>query len=197
MQTANIILALGGDAGNSVPKYSVTPAEIAVLRLIHGEDSVTDIEPMGEAVDDNGKARTHRAERQRLVETYGKQQDGRFVSPQVDALFPGAAARVFETLDELELPEEFYKAETRVSSKSKPKSKQPEAPAEGDKALDDMTKAELVELAKAEKIDVDASAKKAEIVEAIEKGRSAPAQDDGADDDDGIDEMDDKKNLFG
>lgn len=189
MQTANIILALGGDAGNSVPKYGVTPAEIAVLRFIHGDESVTDVEPTGEV------KRSSREERQRLIELYGRQQDGRFVSPHVDALFPGVAARVFETLDELDLPEDFYKAETRVTAKSKPAKKVEPAPEPG-QDLGDMTKAELVDLAKAEEIEIDASAKKAEIVETIEKAREERKQNDEADEDDGIGEMGDE-NLFG
>lgn len=119
METANILLALSGDTGNTVPKHGVTAAEVAVLRVIHGEDSVSDIEIIGTAEDD-GKARTHRAERARLSERYGRQNEGRWSSPAVEMLFPGAAARVFETFDELDLPEELFKAErptraTRVS----------------------------------------------------------------------------------
>ncbi len=112
MQTAHVMLAIAGDPGNSVRKHNVTPAEIAVLREIHGEDSVTDIEPAGEV------ERTHREERQRLNETYGKVIDG---ANPVARLFPGAAARVFETLDELELDESLFKAEKRVSTQTPPK----------------------------------------------------------------------------
>lgn len=126
MHTANILLSLGGDNGNVVPKYNITAAEIAVLRHIHGEEAVQDIEP---AADIN---RTSRVERQRLVEAYGRRIDGRFASPAVDALFPGAAARVFETLDELDLPDEFYKAERRVKSRTAPKAT--EAPVAEDPA---------------------------------------------------------------
>lgn len=111
MQTAHILLSLGGDSGNVVPKYNVTAAEIAVLRHIHGDEAVMDVEPSGEV------KRNSRVERQRLVEAYGRRIDGRFASPAVDALFPGAASRVFETLDELDLPEEFFKAERRVKAR--------------------------------------------------------------------------------
>jgi hypothetical protein len=116
MQTANIMIFIGGgQSGNSVPKFGVTAAEIAVLRHIHGEDSVTDIEPAGDI------QRSHREERARLVSTYGRQVDGSYQAPAVEALFPGAAARVFENLDELDVPAEFYKAETRATPQSAPK----------------------------------------------------------------------------
>ncbi len=110
MQTANIMLALGGNRDQVIPKFNVTPAEVAVLRQIHGDDAVTDIDPCGEVT------RKNRDERQRLVETYGRRIDGnRHVAPAVDALFPGAAARVFEKFEELDLPDDFYKAATRVA----------------------------------------------------------------------------------
>lgn len=132
METANILLALAGDTGNTVPKHGVTAAEVAVLRVIHGDDAISEIEIIGEAEDD-GKPRTHRAERARLSERYGRQNEGRWASPAVDALFPGAAARVFETFDELDLPEEMFKAErpTRASRVSR-KAEEPvvEKPAE-------------------------------------------------------------------
>lgn len=115
MHKASILLAIGGDTGNTVPKHNVTPAEVAVLRHIHGDDAVTDIKPTGDL------KRTNREERQRLAEVYGRRDDkGRHVAPAVDALFPGAATRVFETFDELDLPEELYKAATRVKHTAQP-----------------------------------------------------------------------------
>lgn len=119
MQTANILLAIGGNKGTTVPKFGITAAEIAVLRHIHGEDSVTDVEPVGTV------QRTHRDERRRLTELYGRSIEGKFRAPAVDELFPGAAARVFENLNELDLPEEFFKAATRVSAAPAPRT-QPE-----------------------------------------------------------------------
>lgn len=111
MHLANAMLALGGDTGNQVPKFQITPSEIAVLRLIHGDESVTDIEPIGEV------KRSHKVERQRLMETYGRSDEtGKFECKPVDTLFPGVAARLFETLDELEIPEDFFKPASRLSS---------------------------------------------------------------------------------
>lgn len=131
MQTANILLSLGGDDGNVVPKYGVTVAEIAVLRQIHGDEAVKDVEPTGEI------KRSSRNERQRLVEAYGRRIDGRFASPAVDALFPGVASRVFEELDELDLPEEFFKAERRV--KARPASTEEAAETQNEASADETT----------------------------------------------------------
>jgi hypothetical protein len=122
MQTANIMLALGGDKGNCVPKYGVTAAEIAVLRAIHGDDAVFDVEPTGEdaLAEDGERKRTNREELARLQHQYAS---GRLFGTDVravGALFPGAAARVFEDIDELGLSEEAFKAESRATAKSKP-----------------------------------------------------------------------------
>lgn len=166
MQTANIMLSLGGDHGTTVPKYNITAAEIAVLRLIHGNDAVRDIEPSGNI------ERTHREEIDRLRTRYGRAKidngEGDQVSA-VNALFPGAAARVFTSLDELEIPEEFYKAEKRVKPTAKA-----EAPA-ADKAVDDMTKKELVAFAEQNAIEIDPNAKKDDIL-AVIKGGPDPEQ---------------------
>lgn len=105
MEIATVKVSIAGDSGNTVEKYDVTPAEVAVLRYIHGEDAVKDIEPTG--VIDRG----NRAERERLALIYTKKENNQ---TPVDALYPGVAARVFDTFDELELPEEFYKAIERV-----------------------------------------------------------------------------------
>jgi hypothetical protein len=109
MQTANILLSIGGDSGNTVPKDGVTASEIAVLRLIHGDEAVQEIEPAGEV------RISHRAERARLFDLYGR---ARYADdkPVVETLFPGAAARLFENLAELEIPEEFYKATGRLKA---------------------------------------------------------------------------------
>ncbi|WP_157384511.1 hypothetical protein [Nitratireductor soli] len=159
MQLANIMLSLGGDDGTTVPKYGVTPSEIAVLRLIHGADAVKDIEPTSEI------ERAHRDEIARLTERYGRarieDENGEKI-PVVKQLFPGAAARTFTTLEELDIPEEFYKAEKRVKPTQKSKASPP-----SEKTVDEMTKGELVDYAEAKDIEIDASAKKAVILAAI------------------------------
>lgn len=119
MQTANIMVDLGGDNGNQVPKYKATAAEIAVLISIHGESAVHDIEPLGdeEFVDIDGEQVrwTNRAELTRLRRIYSTAKDGedRLI---IDNLFPGSAAQVFETIDELGLPEEFFKPTARAAA---------------------------------------------------------------------------------
>lgn len=114
MQTANIMLALGGDQGTLVPKYGVTASEIAVLLAIHGNTSVLDIEP-GDDIE-----RSDREEIRRLNDIYGR---AKTQGPNGDVLivgmlFPGAAARAFQTLEELEIDETFYKAAARVKPKA-------------------------------------------------------------------------------
>ncbi len=112
MQTAHILLAIGGDAGNTVPKRNVRASEIAVLRAIHGDQSVTEIEP----AEDDASFTTHKAEIARLTAIYGKEgPNGKDISVVAD-LYPGAAARVFEDLAELEIPDDFYKAEARAKA---------------------------------------------------------------------------------
>jgi hypothetical protein len=108
MQTAHVMVNIGGDSGNQVPK-DVTAAEIAVLIAIHGDEAVQDVSPTGE-ID-----RTNRDELARLRSIYGRATDGES-NRIIDQLFPGAGARVFETLEELGLPEKVYKALTRASA---------------------------------------------------------------------------------
>lgn len=177
MQTANVLLALGGDQNNTVPKYAVTASEVAVLRRIHGDDSVRDIEVVGEV------KRTHRQEIGRLTEAYGRRDGERRIAPEVNELFPGAAARVFETFDELEIPEEFYAADRRQDTKPRK-----EAPAE--KSVDDMSVNEL--RAHADKIGCDLTGvtKKADILEAI-RAHEAPQGDGDEGEGDGDEDMND------
>jgi hypothetical protein len=123
MQQANIMLALGGNLGQTIQKFGVTPAEVAVLREIHGNAAVFDIQPLDEEVE-----RTSREERSRLLEVYGKPPGSHELSA-VEFLFPGAAARVYENFDELELDESFYKATGRAKpkvTKAKVKAEEPE-----------------------------------------------------------------------
>lgn len=184
MQTANIILALAGDTGNTVPKFGVTAAEIAVLRLLHGEDAVFDIEPVGEI------QQSHRAEIERLSKLYGKTQpDGRYVAPAVSTLYPGAAARVFEKISELDLPEELFKPVERA----KPRAKAEGEPTTAAKILGDMSVAELKAHAEANGIDLNGATKKAEIAAAIEAATAAPEAPvtSEPDDEDGIGDMND------
>lgn len=107
MQTAHCLLSLGGDHGNQVMKHGVTAAEIAVLRAIHGDEAVQEVEPAGHV------KRTHREERERLLGTYGAAKSDEQV-PIVANMFPGVAARVFENIGELGLPDSYFKATGRL-----------------------------------------------------------------------------------
>lgn len=112
MDYANILLSLAGDDGNTVPMTAVSAAEIALLTAIHGEAAVNEIEPCEPPED----AEPHnRGELRRLREKYGRAKDDNDTAI-VDVLYPGAAARVFERLDELGIDESFYKAEARVKA---------------------------------------------------------------------------------
>lgn len=103
MELANCFVALAGDNGHLVQKFGVTPSEVAVLQLIHGDDAVSEIEIFG------AELRRSRDERERLAQIYGVNNEGQITARAVDALFPGAAARLFETFDELALPESAFK----------------------------------------------------------------------------------------
>lgn len=110
MQIANIILALGGDTRNTVPKYGVTVSEIAVLRAIHGDDAVTDIDPVGNI------GRTSREEIARLKHAYPKvAPDGK--TTVVTELFPGASP-AFKTFDDLEIDPSMFKPVTVMTSEA-------------------------------------------------------------------------------
>lgn len=64
MQICDCLVLLGGDIGNSVQKTSVSAAEIAVLRSVHGNDAVREI-----VIKDNVKV-NHDQERERLILAY-------------------------------------------------------------------------------------------------------------------------------
>lgn len=113
MQTANVLVSLGGDSGNTVPKQRVTAAEIAVLMAIHGNESVNDVEPCGDI------KRSNREERARLLSIYGAAKDD-MNKPIVEGMFPGVAARVFETINELGLADSMFKATGRMTAPAAP-----------------------------------------------------------------------------
>lgn len=131
MQTANAYVHLGGDSGTTVPKYGLTVSEIAVLQAIHGRGAVIEVEPAGEI------NRSDREEIGRLTEIYGRAMiDGPNGKVSVvQTLFPGAAARAFQTLDQLDIPEDCFKATGRMTAApaEKPrkgkKAAEPEQPA--------------------------------------------------------------------
>lgn len=161
MDLAKCSLRLGGNAGQTIQKYDVTPAEIAVLRVVHGDDAVSDIKWTGEI------QRSHRAEIQRLHAFYGsRQQDGAIVSRAVASLFPGAAARVFEKLTELDDIDE-----SQIVSLG-PDAVKPAAAEPASVDLSKLNKTQLLQLASERGVEVSESDKKADIIAALE---AAPA----------------------
>ena len=48
MQVLNAMVALGNDRYNMLWKTNITPPEILLLQQLHGQDAVTQIEPVGE-----------------------------------------------------------------------------------------------------------------------------------------------------
>lgn len=198
METANILLDIGEDGTTILSKSRVTPAEVAVLRVIHGEDAVTEIEVLAEeATTPEGNKRTHRQEIARLMEVYGKPTpEGGREARAVTTLFPGAAARVFETFEELELPDDHFKTKTRATSaKPEPfagKGDHDDDGKAGGMALTGMTIPALKTLADAENIDLESETKKAAIIAKIEAARAAKADAAGDDEGDEIGEMTDR-----
>ena len=102
MQVCNCSVHIGGEAGMSVVKNFVTVPEIMVLRAIHGEDAVRNIEvTSNEDIDSN-------EERNRLLSIY--------LMPEgvvKDTL--GATGPLPKTIDESGIGDEF------VISKTAPK----------------------------------------------------------------------------
>ncbi len=177
MKLANIMLAIGGGRDNTLPKYEVTAAEIAVLQAIHGEDAVFDVDPTTkDAMNDYGRLRTNREELIRLKAIYGRAKDGQG-NAIVEGLYPGSAARVFEDFDELGLPDDYFKALGRVAARAE----------EGAPARP-KTKAELIAYAETRGIEVNKKGKAADILAEIEAVENQPRP--GADDLDGVPPVD-------
>jgi hypothetical protein len=108
-ETANVLVALNGDIGMTVPKRNVTAAEIAVLQTIHGNDAILDIQPLPEKA---WVKRTMRVERARLDAGYSSDAKRKEKRCPVEAIYPGAAARLFQRLDELLLASAQFKPGT-------------------------------------------------------------------------------------
>lgn len=121
MELANCLVALAGDRDNTVPKYRVTAAEIAVLLGIHGPDSVFDIEPLEDEI-----SVAPRDEVGRLLAHYpAKDEDGKLVVLNV---YPGTTPVLHQTLADLGLPDALYKTTERVKPKAAKKTKAAPAP---------------------------------------------------------------------
>lgn len=102
MQLVNCEVRLGGSQLHTVPKANVTPAEILVLRFLHGDDAVQNIRPG--KVD---KTIRHETEYDRLASIYGgsqfKSEPGEESKAVMPTLFPGAMKKLPTTLQEIGL----------------------------------------------------------------------------------------------
>lgn len=78
MNLYNCIVSLSGNILNQVPKREISPAEISVLRVLHGDDAVVSINKV------RSTKRSHAVERGKLEGVYGK--------PVVASLFGPAIA---------------------------------------------------------------------------------------------------------
>jgi hypothetical protein len=123
MELANVLLALGGDRNNTVPKYEVTAAEIAVLVAIHGIDAVHDIEPL-----EKTRTVSFKEERERLLGLYpAKNEDNKLIVLEV---YPGVAPVLHTEIATLGLDETLFKATQHAKpvEKAKPKGAKAVAP---------------------------------------------------------------------
>jgi hypothetical protein len=117
MQHCSCIVFLDGDRNSSVHKTDVTVAEIALLRAIHGPDSVDGIKATFV-----GKEKPSE-ELARLRMQYSNSNITKEGAPLVDSVYPGRAPQLPKTLadlgtdddyeDEDDLPAGEAPAETR------------------------------------------------------------------------------------
>ena len=121
MQIADCLVRIGGDVGNTVPRYGVTAAELALLREIHGEDAVVEITPIGEVEDYNPVE-----ERSRLSSVYGAAKSCHDKEQFAFAvLYPGANPRLFDKISDIGIPEACFAASGRVKPDEKAPAKAP------------------------------------------------------------------------
>lgn len=136
MQTARILLALGDDQANTVPKSGVTPGEVLTLMAIHGESAVSDIR-----VDDDEADTSNREEVDRLKRAYSRARNDEH-KLIVETLFPGAAARVPTTFAELDLEDMMFADEAPKKAPAKKaaakKAEAPQAPENEDDGIGEM-----------------------------------------------------------
>lgn len=114
MDYVNLQIAIGGDTGNTVPKFFVPVSEIPVLMAIHGADSLTEFEQVEphEGIEELSNVE----ELQRLHSIYGHVTDGNGDNV-LKQVYPGAGAKVLTSLDDIDIPEGAYKVTERASAK--------------------------------------------------------------------------------
>jgi hypothetical protein len=138
LQAANVMVAIAGDRGNTVPKSGISATEISILMAIHGPDAIYDIEPVDDLKDEDGKAVRGRDELARLRGIYNSDA-GRSA---IERLYPGAGAKPIEDLDQLEelgMTDESMKPTERASVPAVPRTKAAKQQRKQQEAVDDAT----------------------------------------------------------
>jgi hypothetical protein len=120
MQICNCTVAIGGEVGMTVAKERVTIPELAILRVIHGEDAVRNIEVIADESMDSSE------ERSRLNAIYRSPEN------VVRDTFGGAGV-LPKTLEDAGISDEFVISNTALKTKRKAKAS----------AAEEMTAAEV------------------------------------------------------
>jgi len=108
MQICNCTVAIGGEAGMTVHKERVTVPELAILRIVHGEDAVRNIEVIADEDMDSNE------ERARLNAIYKNPEN------VVKDAF-GAVGPLPKTLDDAGITDEFVISNSAAKTKRKAK----------------------------------------------------------------------------
>lgn len=91
METANVMVRLGGDIRNEVPVSKVTPAELILLRTIHGGAETVVVKSV-----EGFSPLSAMGERMRLLSKYPRYQKA------IGEMFPGLAPQFPQTIAEAE-----------------------------------------------------------------------------------------------
>lgn len=105
MQVCSIDLRLGGSLNHTISKNNVTPAEIVILKAIHGEDAVVNIRPI------KMDGRRNDVELDRLQRLYGRNPSGLMDAGNgdlIEKLFPGAVKKLPIRLKDIGLGDLMY-----------------------------------------------------------------------------------------
>lgn len=129
MQHARCLVRINGDIGNIAAKAPVTPAEIVMLRAIHGADAVSGVALLNGGINDKT---SHAEELARLKVIYTAQnEDGKAI---IDTVFPGHSPTLPTTFDEIGIAINGEEPRTAKGKKAAAKNKAAAKVDEGDGA---------------------------------------------------------------
>lgn len=100
MRLVDCVVRLGGKMDMQIPKASISVAEVAVLRMIHGHDAVVSIFPR------SNDRRSHRDEKDRLRHEYRTVRVGDNGPNIVDHMWPGHDPKLPVDLSDLGIGED-------------------------------------------------------------------------------------------